>query len=104
MVWRGDGRSGRVRICGIRPEKSEWICVRHRHRPAGDAEVRNRRYSGVFSERRAVFETVSVKERVPEDRSKRDFSLRKPTDSRERIGKREGWLVPFEMTACVEAR
>jgi hypothetical protein len=29
---------------------------------------------------------------------KRDFSLRKPTDSQERIGKKKGRLAPFEMT------
>jgi hypothetical protein len=52
---------------------------------------------GVFSD---IFNIAAATKtnRRDEEEEKRDFSLRKPTNSQERVGKKKRRLAPFEMT------
>jgi len=44
-------------------------------------------------------ETRRQKLEIGKAKEKRDFSLRKPTNSQERVGKKKSRPAPFEMTA-----
>src|SRR5882724_5485247 len=57
---RGHGRSRRLRLRQLRREKSQRLRLRHGHRPPRDAEVRHRRYSGLFPERRALPPAIPI--------------------------------------------
>src|ERR1700693_2309305 len=60
--WRGHGRSRGLRLRELRSEKSERLCLRHRHRQTGHVEVWHRRHSGIFSERRPLLAAIFVSE------------------------------------------
>src|SRR6202166_3573586 len=59
---RRHGRSCGLRLRELRSQESERLCLRHRHRQAGHAEVRHRRHSSIFSERRPLLAAIFVSE------------------------------------------
>src|SRR5690606_38872002 len=56
-----DGASEGAGGGGRQPRRLAGLCVRHGHRPAGDAEIRDSRSQGVLRERSSVAEALWVR-------------------------------------------
>src|SRR5713101_7271404 len=58
---RWHGRPRRLWLRELRREESQRLRLRHRHRPSRHAQVRHRRHSGLFPERRTLPSPIPMK-------------------------------------------